>query len=109
MRIEPAPDRTLVLDEIPRAIYRAGFDPDQLRISANGRVERGPEGLGFHIDGWPQAIPLAEAWSPGEGKQHLEAQVVLTDGKLLLVQPPELPPEAVDLRLAAALGQEIVN
>ncbi|MHC4375237.1 MAG: hypothetical protein ACYS26_01435 [Planctomycetota bacterium] len=107
--IEVADDRTVVLDEIPRSIYRAGFDPAQLRVIADGAVERGLQGARFTIDGWPRPLALDPTWELELGAQRLEAQVVYADGQLLLVEPPPLPDEGIDLRRASAIGQEIVN
>ena len=99
----------MVLDEVSRAVYRAGFDPAQLRVIADGAVERGLQGARFTIDGWPQPLSLDPTWELDAGAQRLDAQVVFADGQLLLVEPPPLPGEAIDLRRAAALNQEIVN
>ena len=107
--IEFVDDRTAVLDEVPRAIYRAGFDPAQLRMIADGSVERGLQGARFTIDGWPQPLNLDPTWELEVGAQRLDAEIVLADGQLLLVEPPPLPVEAMDLRRAAALDQEIAN
>ncbi len=92
-----------------RAIYRAGFDPDRLRVIADGVVERGLKGARFTIDGWPESLGLDPTWELELGAQRLDAQVVLADGGLLLVEPPPLPDAATELRLAAALDQEVVN
>lgn len=107
--IEPADDRTVVLDEVARAVYRAGFDPDRLRVIADGSVERGLQGARFTIDGWPSPMALDPTWELELGAQRLDAQVVFADGQLLLVEPPPLPGAAIDLRRATALDQEIVN
>lgn len=109
MLIEVADDRTVALDEIPRSIYRAGFDPDQLRVIADGSVDRGAQGARFTIDGWPQPLALDPTWELELGPQRLDAQVVYADGRLLLVEPPPLSAEGIDLRRASAIGQEIVN
>jgi hypothetical protein len=64
----------LRLEEIPRAIRGAGFQPGEMRLRARGQVERTGSAWRFCIAGWRRCFGIA-GQPPPEGGASIEAVV----------------------------------
>jgi hypothetical protein len=86
VRIHPDERFELRLEEIPRAVRRAGFVPGEMTVHARGSYEVEDGQVAFRIRGWTRALPI-------------RAELPLPQGETLLrarwddsTQPPALRP-----------------
>lgn len=83
MKLDPDAGFELRLEEIPRAIRGAGFQPGAMRLRARGQVERTGSAWRFCIAGWGRCFEIA-GHPPPEGEASIEALVDYSGAKPVL-------------------------
>lgn len=78
-----------MLEEVPRAIKRAGFVPADMHLQARGRysVDAGTTTASFRIRGWKRAFKVRTGSPLAEGEILLRAAVDYTGSEVVLGPP----------------------
>jgi hypothetical protein len=84
--ISPRSDQQVALAEIPAAVGRAGFVPDEMRIRARGTYESNAGVREFRIRGWRDTFRVeTEARELSAAEIEISARVKYLEGDIVLV------------------------
>lgn len=88
--ITPEKREELALEEVPRAVKRAGFVPAQMHLQARGSYLTAGNGVSFRIRGWKRALNVRGVASSVAGEIVLQAVVDYTGVEVVLepLRPP---------------------